>query len=285
MLWCMAGTTPKARALGAELRAAREAASIGLRQLADQLETSHATVSRWETGRRAPKPEDVAAYLAKVGGSAEQREQLAELARNPDGAHWLSVGMPEQHRQLGALLELEREATRITTVSPLLIPGLLQTAEYAREIMMTGGVPASEVDTRVAVRIGRREAITRRQPAQLSAFVGEGVLNQMIGGAEIMIDQLQTLLKYADLPNVDLRVVPARSGWHPGLEGPFDLVEFTDRTPVVHLENRVSALFLHESDEVHAYESALDRVKEVAMSPKDSIGLIADVINRTETTP
>lgn len=281
----MAGTTPKARALGAELRTAREAAGIGLRQLAEQLETSHATVSRWESGQRAPKPEDVTAYLAKVGGNAEQREQLAELARNPDGSHWLSVGMPEQHRQLAALLEIEREATKIVTVSPLLIPGLLQTADYAREIMTTGGVPASEVDTRVAVRLGRREAITRRSPAHLQAFIGEGVLNQLIGSLDIMLDQLQMLQKYADISNVEIRVIPVRCGWHPGLEGPFDIVEFADRTPVVHLENRVSALFLHEDNEVQAYQSALDRVKEVAMSPSESYGLIADVINRMETTP
>ena len=284
MLWCMAGTTPKARDLGAELRAAREAAGLGLRQLATQLETSHATVSRWENGQRAPKPEEVTAYLAKVGGSAEQREQLAELARNPEGAHWLSVGMPEQHRQLAALLEIERESTRLTTVSPLLIPGLLQTAEYARGIMTAGGVPTSEIDTRVAVRLGRRDAINRKDPARLRAFIGEAVLNQLIGSPEIMLDQLRELLKCADQANVEIRVIPTRCGWHPGLEGPFDLVEFDDRTSVVHLENRVSGLFLHELDEVKAYESALDRVQEVAMTPEGSVELIADVINRTETT-
>ena len=284
MLWCMAGTTPKARALGAELRAAREASGLGLRQLADLLETSHATVSRWETGARSPKPEHVAAYLAKVDASAEQREQLVELARDPDGPHWLSVGMPDQQRQLAALLEIEREATCITAVSPLLIPGLLQTAGYAREIMRTGGVPASEVDTRVAVRLGRRDAIPRRDPALLRAFIGEAVLNQLIGSPEIMVDQLEALLKYAELDNVDLRVIPTRCGWHPGLEGPFSLAEFHDRTPVVHLENRVSALFLHEPDEVQAYETALDRVREVAMSPDATSRLIANVIKGTETT-
>ncbi|SDP84444.1 Transcriptional regulator, contains XRE-family HTH domain [Actinopolyspora xinjiangensis] len=285
MLWCMAGTTPKARALGAELRSAREAAGMGLRQLADLLETSHATVSRWETGQRAPKPEDVTAYLATVGGTAEQREQLADLARDPDGSHWLSVGMPEQHRQLATLLEIEREASRITTVSPLLIPGLLQTADYARAIMTTGGVPASEIDTRVAVRIGRHDAIVRKNPAHLRAFIGEGVLNQLIGDSEIMVDQLRALLKYAELDNVELRVIPTRCGWHPGLEGPFSLAEFDGtRSPVVHLENRVSALFLHESDEVQAYLDALDRVREVAMSPAESVGTIGDAINETEST-
>lgn len=89
----MAGTTPKARTIGAALRKAREAAGMGVRQLAEVLETSHATVSRWEAGQRSPRPEEVAAYLAKVDASAELREQIVELSRDPDGSHWLSVGI------------------------------------------------------------------------------------------------------------------------------------------------------------------------------------------------
>lgn len=281
-VWCMAGTTPKARALGAELRKAREQAGLGLRQLAAQLGTSHATVSRWENGARSPKPEDVAAYLAKVDAPAELRAELVELARDPDGSHWLSVGMPDQHRQLAALLEIEREATSITTVSPLLVPGLLQTADYARAIMTVGEVPQDEIDMRVAVRLGRRDAIKRRDAAQLRAFIGESVLYQLIGGATVMADQLRALLKCGEMPNVELRIIPMRCEWHPGLEGPFSLDRFADRTPVVQLENRVSALFLHEPDEIDAYLRAVDKIAEVAVSPLDSAELIDEAIGRTE---
>lgn len=282
MLWCMAGTTPKARALGAELRKAREDAGLGLRQLAEMLDISHATLSRWETGNRSPRTEDVAAYLAKVDVPSEQRDELIELARDPDGAHWLSVGMPEQHRQLATLLEIERAATRIITVSPLLIPGLLQTGPYARTVITAGA--ATDVDTRVAVRLGRREAITRTDPVELQAFIGEPVLYQNLGGREVMLEQLRTLVTLAELDNVTIRVLPTEADWHPGLEGPFAIAEFADRGPVVHLENRISGLFLHEPDEVEPYESALDRVEDVAMSPRDSTGLIADVISGKETT-
>ncbi|MGH3518719.1 MAG: helix-turn-helix domain-containing protein [Haloechinothrix sp.] len=281
----MAGTTPKARALGSELRNAREAAKIGLRQLAGLLETSHATVSRWETGQRSPRPEDVAAYLAKVDAPAEQREQLVELARDPDGSHWLSVGMPEQHRQLAALLEIERSATEITTVSPLLIPGLLQTADYARAIMTRAEVDRDQIDMRVAVRVGRREAITRKNPARLRAFVWEPVLNQLIGGPEVMADQLRALIEYSAMPNVDLRVIPTRCDWYPGLAGPFVLAAFDGRDAVVHLENQLSGLFLHDPDEVKEYQDAVDRIRGVAMSPEGSTELIADVINGKETAP
>ncbi len=284
ILWCMAGTTPKARALGAELRKAREAAGYSVRKFAEIMEISHATISRWETGQRSPTPEDVAAYLANAGVSAETRQQLVDLARDADGAHWLSVGMPEQHRQLAGLLEVERTATRITTVSTLLVPGLLQTGDYARAIMHAADVPANEIDTRVAVRIGRREAITRRSPARLEAFIAEPVLYAEIGGPAVMVDQLYALLEHAKRSNVEIRVIPMRTDWHPGLDGPFSLVETTDRAPVVHLENRISGLFLHAPDEVEVYQAAVDRVKKTAMSAEESVTLIAEAINGKETT-
>ncbi|WP_232212837.1 DUF5753 domain-containing protein [Saccharomonospora saliphila] len=192
--------------------------------------------------------------------------------------------MPEQHRQLAGLLEVERTATRIITVSTLLIPGLLQTGDYARAIMHAADVPASEVDTRVAVRLGRREAITRREPAHLEAYIAEPVLHAEIGGCSVMVDQLHTLVEHSDRPNVALHVIPTSTDWHPGLDGPFSLAEMPDRGPVVHLENRISGLFLHEPDEIEVYQSAVDRVRKVAMSAEESATLIANVINGKETT-
>ncbi|SNR81722.1 Transcriptional regulator, contains XRE-family HTH domain [Haloechinothrix alba] len=280
----MPGTTPKARAIGAELRRARESAGYGLRELATEVGTSHASLSRWETGQRAPRPEDVAVFLTAVNAPAEQREELIELARDPDGSHWLSINMPDRQRQLATLLEIERDATAITAVSPLLIPGLLQTADYARAMMIAGDVDHDEIDMRVAVRVGRREAITRRNPARLSAVIWEPVLYQEIGGHELMADQLRTLHDYGHRDNVELRVIPTRCPWHPGLEGPFALTEFDDRDAVVHLENRISGLFLHDPDEVKRYRDAVNKVREVAMSPSDSLRLVADVINSKETT-
>lgn len=278
----MRGTTPKAKALGAELRRAREAAGISVRELARQLETSHAAVSRWETGSRSPKPEDVAAYLARIDASGELRAELVELARNPDESRWLSVGIPDRQRQVAAMLEFEHEASNITAVSPLLVPGLLQTADYARAIMTGGGVPKAEVDMRVAVRLGRRDAITREEPVQFSAFVGESVLHQLVGGTPVMAEQLRALQRFGVMANVDVRIIPTRSDWHPALEGPFFLTEMKSGASVVHLENRISGLFLHEPDEVAAYRHAVDKIEEVAMGSQESEELIADVVDRVE---
>lgn len=280
----MAGTTPKARAIGVELRRAREDAGLSARQLAAQLDKSHTTIGRWETGERAPRPVDVAAVLGALGADNKVREELVELARNTNGPHWVASGLPEQQRQLAALLEIERDATRIVDVSAALIPGMLQTSGYARAIIGAGGVPDDEVETRVAIRVGRRDAVARPNPTKLLAIIDESALHRMIGGARVMAEQLRSLLKDAELSNVELRVVPMGAGWHPALEGPFLLVELADRSPVVQVENRRSALFFHEHDDVEAYRQAVATVLEVAMSPTDSQGLIAEVANEMEAT-
>ncbi|MCU1686093.1 MAG: helix-turn-helix protein [Amycolatopsis sp.] len=281
----MAGTTPKARAIGAELRRAREDAGLSARQLAIKLGVAHTTVGRWESGERGPRPTDVATVLTALGASNALREELVELSRDSDGRHWVASGLPEQQRQLAALLELERDANRIVNVSPLLIPGLLQTSGYARAIIGAGGVPADQVETRVAVRIGRRDVIMRRNPAVLLAIIDESALRRNVGGPAVMVDQLRALDEASRWGNVEVRIVPVDAGWHPALEGPFVLIELADRSPVVQIENRRSALFFHEPVDVEAYQQAIKSVLNVALSPADSRGLIADVVKQLETTP
>ncbi|MEV0050866.1 DUF5753 domain-containing protein [Saccharopolyspora shandongensis] len=183
---------------------------------------------------------------------------------------------------MAALLDFERKASHITDVSPLLIPGLLQTGDYARAIMVTGEVPAAEVETRVLVRVGRREVLTRRNPAKLLALVGETAIRQKIGDLQVTLDQLQHLLTVAEWPNVDLHVIPSATGWHPALEGPFFLIDFDDEQPIVHLENRRAALFFHEEADVAAYRIAVDRVMRLAMDPAESMKFIAGVSRELE---
>ncbi|MBB5160059.1 transcriptional regulator with XRE-family HTH domain [Saccharopolyspora phatthalungensis] len=252
--------------------------------MAEQLGISHSAISRWETGARSPQPEDVASILAATGVNGAERSELLDLARGAGDPHWLSVQSGDRDRQMAALLEFERSAQRITDVAPLLIPGLLQTAEYARAIMVAAEVPTHEIETRVLVRVGRREVLTRREPANLLALVGEAAIRQEIGGRDVVLDQMHHLLNYAQMPTVDLRIVSSTAGWSPALEGPFVLIDFDDERPIVHVENRRAGLFFHEPDDIEAYRNAVDRVKSVAMSPADTTKLIADVITELETT-
>lgn len=272
--------TPKARALGAALREARNEAGITLRALGKTVDMDHTVLSRYENGERSPRAEDVASILMAVGVSGERREEILELSRGADDSRWLGMGLPEQHRQLRALLDIERTATRITDVSPLLVPGLLQTGAYARSIMMQGStVPSSEIETRVMVRVGRRDALQRQNPAQLTTLVGEAALRQAVGGLQVMIEQLKYLAVVAQWSNVDLRILPLDQDWHPGLEAPFVYVEFAKGDPLVHLETLASGLFLHEKIDVEPYRQAIGRILDAAMPATESVEFITELVN------
>jgi hypothetical protein len=284
----MAGTRgTKAATLGAQMRDARLQYKPGssVRSMCGPLGVKHPTVSRWETGERAPRPEDVAAYMVAIGAPAELREKLVDMARDTSRRPWLTMTVgrhPEDQGQFAAMLEIERTAQELTHVAPLLVPGMLQTPDYARAVFVEADVPPDLIDTRVAVRIGRQAALTRRDPLHFRAYIWEPVLHALLGGEETMGDQLQHLLDFGARSNVDIRVIPTRTPWNPGWEGPFSVAIFPDsveRGPVVQLENKVSALYLDEPDEVAPYLKAGVRAEEVAISSEASAELIAGVIN------
>jgi transcriptional regulator with XRE-family HTH domain len=274
--------TPKSRALGRALREARDDKGLQLREFAEQLGRDPGTLSRWETGERTPRSDQVAQILALLGVNGERYEEIINLTQGTHASQWLAVSLPEQRQQMAMLVDLEQSATTITEVSPLLVPGLLQTTPYIQAIMSGGTVPYAEIAARVTIRVGRKDVVTRRNPVQFAGLVGEAALRQLIGNREIMIEQLRELLDLSNRSNVDLRVIPYDSGWHPALEGPFIMIESKHATPVVQLENRRSLLFLHEDDDVDPYRRAIDMVRGAAAGPTDSAALIAEYIKKWE---
>jgi transcriptional regulator with XRE-family HTH domain len=268
--------TPRSRALGNALREVRLDRNFGLRQFAKEIGRDASLLSRWETGERTPAPTEVARILGKLGVTGDRFDDIVELAEHTDDSRWLATTLPAQRAQLAALLDFERSAGVITDSSPLLIPGLVQTSDYTRAIMSAGGtMPAEEVSTRVAVRMGRREVLTRREPARFVGLIGEAALRQRIGSREIMAEQLGFLLEMAERPNVDIRVMPFDSDWHPGLDGPILLIESATEAPVIHLEVRGTGLFLHTRSDVNNYRQAVDSVSEQAINAESSLTLIA----------
>jgi transcriptional regulator with XRE-family HTH domain len=274
--------TPKARALGKAIRKAREDKGLSLRQFAKVLGRDPGVLSRWETGDRTPHSDQVAQILTRLEVGGERYDEIMELTRGTDAARWLAISLPEQRQQFEALIDFEENAAVITAVAPLLVPGLLQTSAYIRAIMSAGDVAAREVATRVAVRIGRKDVLTRPDPVRLVAFVGEAVLQQMIGSRDVMAEQVRYLLDVAQWSNVDLRIIPFDSGWHPALEGPSLLIESVQSDPVVHLEVRGSVLFLHEEHDVNTYRKAIDTVVGVALNQEESAKVLAWSIERWE---
>lgn len=285
-LWYMAGTTSHANAkmrhLGAELREIRKAKGLGVRELARiaGLRT-HAHITLWEQGKRLPAEDDLARVLAELEVSDDERDRLVGMVREAQGPGRLTAGTPGIGDVLTQLIEHERSARRITNWSPLLLPGLLQTTDYARAIM--GNSPHAE--TRVTLRAGRRDILTRRDPAEFVALIDSEVLVRPVVPRNIMIDQLRHLLEVGKLPNVTIQIVSSTlPGWHPGLAGPFQLIEFPKASPVVLLEHHRSSLFLWEADDVQEYVKAAEEVRSVAMAPADSAETIAWIVSGQETT-
>jgi transcriptional regulator with XRE-family HTH domain len=270
---------PAARTLAASLREEREARKVGLRVLADELGILPQLLSAWEKGHRLPSVEDVSAILALLGIRGEQRDRIRTLARHAREPNWLASSSA-----LTGLLAFERAAVKITTWSPLLIPGLLQTPDYIRAIMESSSVALEEADKRLRIRLQRRSVLTQREPVVLHALIGEWALRENIGNPDIMSDQTDHLLAMAQRSNVSVRIVPAGSGYHPGLVGPFETYEFAGSPPITLAENIEACAFLHETKQTSTYQRVAKLLSGRALSEAASRELLEEAARRQEAT-
>lgn len=187
--------TPRARALSAALRDAREVSGVGLRDLARQLEISHTQISHWENGHRVPGVETVAMILAVLRVPSGERKHILDLARNAGEPSWLTMGTSGVSQQLAGVLESERAASEIKEWSAMPVPGLLQTADYSRAMLEAADFPADELDVRTMVRAGRGEVLLQRDPPVFKALISEAVVHEPIGSASVMSAQLKHLIE------------------------------------------------------------------------------------------
>lgn len=275
--------SPKARNLGAELRKAREDAQITGRELAQKVGINRPRLQRWEAGTTVPSVEDVVGYLANLGiNHGPERDRIVELARDVDANDWIT-GDVSGETELTALIEFERTCTRMITVSPLLIPGLLQTHDYIRAVMT--GLNTSDTNTRVGQRLERQGTITKGKHApQYNAFIGERVLRAPIGGCATMAEQLRHIHSLStNRSNIQVQVLPSRpTSVNPAHAGPYVFFEFAKAAPIVHLEHFGSAAFLYGAREVSEYARAENTIRHVAMGEEKSLALIAEIASEME---
>lgn len=274
--------TPRARVLAAALRQARCESGWGVREVARRLGLSHTTISQWENARRVPHPEDVSALLAAIGVTGERRNTILDLARGAADRNWLTLGQPGTRMGLSGIVECERTAAQVMEWCPLVIPGLLQTPDYARAIMSAGRLlEPEEIEARLRIRFERRAVLDvnryPRPPAHFTALIGEWALRQPVGGAKVLLEQLRELVVRSDHRNITLRVVPARTDWHPGLAGPFLIYDFLEGPSIVHLEQLRSSTFLYDTPFVAEYQRAATWMLDLALSHPESVQLIAAV--------
>lgn len=268
-----AGRSVRSRRLAHVLRKLRNARGLSAETAGDAVGMSGSKVSRIETSEIGVYLDDLERLLDLYGVGKEERVHLLDLARHADQRGLLRVSHPNLPEDWQAWVDFEDEATALLNYEPLVIPGLLQTAEYARSLIRaTGhGLPPEQVDLRVASRRVRQGVLTRDNPITLHAIIEQGVLERPFADPGAHARQVRHLADAAQLPNVIVQVVPPDTSVHAGLDGPFVILEYDDDPSLVLVENKVSSLFLDEPEQVEVFEATWHAIRGAALTPAETV--------------
>lgn len=281
-----AGTEPEPTAarleLGRKLKALRERSGKGsVDSVAKdpQVGMSRAKLFRLESGKHRPQMSDVRALAHYYGASAEEMKHLLLLGEGSQALDWWQAHGPAAAAQwFTVYLGLEARAQTIRTYQGELIPGLLQTPDYVAEVHRARNPYAGleEVESRIALRMERRERILDRQnPPVLDIVLNEGVLRRQVGGPAVMAEQIEQLRKAAERPNIHIAVLPFTAGAHAAMESAFVVLEFGVEAGgqadpgLVYMENPSGAVYHNKADEISRYEAIFAAARLPAVSIKE----------------
>ncbi|MFI6550403.1 helix-turn-helix domain-containing protein [Streptomyces prunicolor] len=274
--------TVRRRRLGASLRGLRNEAGMTLDVAATAMGWRGPKLSKIESATQAIRPADVGALLSVYGVADPQvRDALEDLARDAGKRGWWQTYSGVVSPAYADYISLETDADTICAWSPLVVPGLLQTAAYARETI--AGVTTSRTPDEVAalaeVRMARQAVLSRPGTApEMWAIIHEAALRQRFSaGSSTMREQLRRLLDASDMPNVTVQLMPLDSTPHPGVVGGFTLTGFPPPMPsVVLLENLGGATYV-EGDDATPFTKAFERIRATALPVEDSLARIAEL--------
>jgi transcriptional regulator with XRE-family HTH domain len=274
----------RARQLAAELRRLRDETGMTGEEVGERLGWSAAKVSRIETARIAVTPADATRLLDLYGASGQRRERLAELSRSAGERGWWDAYADTLDLEYATLIALQDQAEQVRLYAPQTVPGLLQTEQYAHQIIRATLLitPPGEIERRVQVRMRRQEVLDRDEPLNLSVVLDEAALLRRVGGAEVMRDQLRHLAEAAVRPNIEVQVLPASVGAHPATSGEFVILQFPELSApdVVYLENMTSNIYVEQEAEVYRYNLAFDGLRSLALDPGESRKMIIELAEK-----
>jgi transcriptional regulator with XRE-family HTH domain len=270
--------TVRRRRLGAELRQRREKAGLSLEVVAERLECSQSKISRIETGHTSVTVRDVRDMLAIYKATEAEIEELSDLARDARQKAWWH---PYTQVLSSAYVGLEAEARRVRTYEQLVVPGLLQTEDYARAMMLTlPKRPAEEISDRIRVRMQRQSLLDREDDFSLWVVLDEAALSRAVGGDEVMREQLQRLVSAAERPNITIQMLPFEVGAHAGMDGTFAILDFDEAWghSIVFAENATGGLFIDKFEEVQRYQGLFDIIHGAALGPEQTVARIKELV-------
>jgi transcriptional regulator with XRE-family HTH domain len=267
--------TLRRRELGSLLRALRNQKGLTVEQVAASLLCSPSKVSRMETGQGSATARDVRdlCNLYDVTDEAE-RDRMMTLAREGRGpARWQRYELA-----YATYAELEQEALAISAFQSSVVHGLLHSADYARA-GHEGAMPRwdpGRIELQIEAKLTRQRILTRDNPPRFEVVLDEAALHRMVGGRQVMADQLTKILKTAALPNVVVQVLPYEVGFHPAVESNFTILDLPNPTPgVVFVEGLIGSTYLDRPDDLKRYREIFNRLQSIALNPKETADLVA----------
>lgn len=282
----MVGPTALRMMLGSHLRELRERAGVSRTDAGWAIRASESKISRLELGKVGFKERDVADLLSLYGvQDARERDRLLELAREANDPGWWHRYGDVTPEWFDAYLGLEATAELIRTYEIQFVPGLLQTADYARAVARldpSGTRSESDIERVVALRTRRQRALDREPPLRLWAVIEESVLHRPIGGIDVLRDQLDALREAITRPNVTVQIIPLESSGHAATGAAFSLLRFPQRDlpDIVYLEHLTSALYLDKRDDVEAYTQALELLASTSPPPQHTDKALTRLLQR-----
>jgi transcriptional regulator with XRE-family HTH domain len=269
-------STMRMRYVGRVLAEWRGRAGLTGDVVAERLNWARSKISKLENASQTITPADVISMAVVYGVSESERDELVdEVQHATERGWWLSYGDAVTAKQFDRYVDFESEAISVSNFEIDLVPGLLQTEDYARSIAraFTPTADQAQIQHRVELRKRRQARLFADHPLEFDAVVNEAAFRQLVGGRDVMRSQLKHLSRIAHLPNVSIRMIPFDSGAYPTMGRPFVLLHF-DRPEwldVAYQENLNSCIYVERPDEVAHYTAGYTGLGERALSKAETL--------------
>jgi transcriptional regulator with XRE-family HTH domain len=271
------------RRLRTELRRVRQASGLTQEQVAAEMDWSLSKIIRIEAASSGISATDLRALLVLYGVTdSEQVDSLLALARAARERSWWSAYRDVAPQSLLQLIEYETAAHVVRQFETTFIPGILQTEDYARAVIQNyhdERLGSDELRALVELRVRREDLFHGDNAPSFLFIVDEAAVRRLVGGSPVMRRQLRRLIEVADKPNITVEVVPFSAGLHPGMKGPFEVIEFADPadSDIVYLESPRVDIISDDAEETLRYRQAFEELGRSSLHPRDSVARLAAI--------
>lgn len=283
----MAKSSAALRRLGAELRRLREATGRTQTDVGAAIGRTHTTLVNWEGGKTKISKSDLAYLLAELRAPAEVRKGLEQLREEAGrgGSQWAVYGLPSWLRPV---VSFEEDATGLRTFQPVVIPGLLQTEEYAKAIHVAAPhiVSPADIDRWVAARMQRQRRLSGERPLRFHTVIAEAALRTQVGGAAVMTEQLQRLLDVAAGRNIKVQVLPNTSGAQAGVASNFTVLHFANPAtdpPLGHFDGPLGGYLIDDEGDVASLDALFTDLAREALPENEAADLVRGILDEFTT--